>query len=155
MENQKRNPKIHMVHEVTITYKRPIYNENMKIKNSLDASNIFRKIIDEHRIDYKEIFCVMLLSRANQVLGVSEIGSGSIAGVVMNTIEIFQLAILSNASSIIICHNHPSGNLNPSHQDIEYTRKLKEATRLLDISLLDHVIVSSNGHYSFSDEGLL
>ncbi len=155
MKTEKKSPKIHMVHEVSIVYKRPLYDEQMKITKSSDAANIFRKIIDEHRIDYKEIFCVMLLSRANQVLGVSEIGSGSTAGVVMNSIELFQLAILSNASGIIICHNHPSGNLNPSEQDIEYTRKLKEAAKLLDISLLDHVIISSEGHYSFSDEGML
>lgn len=127
----------------------------MRITSSLDASNIFRKIIDEHRIDYKEIFCVMLLSRANQVLGVSEIGSGSNAGVVMNTAEIFQLALLANASAIVICHNHPSGKLIPSEQDIECTRKIREASKLLDLRLLDHIIIASEGHYSFSDEGLL
>ena len=117
---------------------------------------MFRKIIDEHRIDYKEIFCVMLLSRANQVLGISEIGSGSTAGVVMNTKEIFQLALLTNACACItLCHNHPSGKLIPSEQDKECTSKISEACKLLDIKLLDHIILTSEGHYSFSDEGML
>jgi len=155
MKTEKKSPRIHMVHEVAITYKRPLFNEKMRITSSLEASNIFRKIIDEHRIDYKEIFCVMLLSRANQVLGVSEIGSGSTAGVVMNTIEIFQLAILSNATGIIVCHNHPSGKLIPSEKDIESTRKIKQASKLLDINLLDHIIISSEGYFSFVDEGIL
>ena len=155
MKTEKKSPKINLVNEVSIIYKRTLYDEKMRITSSLDASNIFRKIIDENRIDYKEIFCVMLLSRANQVLGVSEIGSGSNAGVVMNTLELFQLAILCNASSIVLAHNHPSGNLVPSAQDIECTYKIKEASKLLDIKLLDHIIISSESHYSFSDEGLL
>jgi len=155
MKTEKKSPKLNVVNEVSIVYKRTLYDEKMRITSSLDASNIFRKIIDEHRIDYKEIFCVMLLSRANQVLGVSEIGSGSTAGVVVNNIEIFQLAILSNASGIILVHNHPSGKLIPSEQDIECTRKIKEACKLLDIKLVDHIILSSEGHYSFSDEGII
>lgn len=156
MKTEKKSPRIHMVHEVAITYKRPLFNEKMKVTSSLDASNIFRKLIDEHRIDYKEIFCVMLLSRANQVLGVSEIGSGSTAGVVMNTKEIFQLALLTNSCAcILVCHNHPSGKLIPSEQDIDSTKKISEACKLLDIKLLDHIIITSEGHYSFSDEGVL
>lgn len=155
MKTEKKSQKINLVNEVSIIYKRTLYDEKMRITSSLDASNIFRKIIDEHRIDYKEIFCVMLLSRANQVLGVSEIGSGSTAGVVMNTIEVFQLAILSNCSGIIICHNHPSGKLVASTPDILVTKRLKEGAKLLDISLLDHIIITSEGHYSFSDEGML
>mgnify|MGYP000619166385 FL=1 len=109
--------------------------------------------MDNNRIDYKEFFWVLLLTNANQVLGVSEISVGSTTGVSVNIKEIYQLALLSNASAVIVAHNHPSGKLTPSTADKNITEKLQKALKLLDIILLDHLILTSEGFVSFSDSG--
>ena len=98
---------------------------------------------------------VLCLNRANRVLGWAKINQGGLSGTVSDPKVIFQVALKSNACSLIIAHNHPSGNLRPSEADILLTRKLKEAGLMLDLPVLDHLIVSSEGFYSFADEGLL
>jgi DNA repair protein RadC len=118
-----------------------------------DASRIFRESIDLRKIDLKEFFWVMLLSHSNNVLGISEIGKGNASAVIVNIKEIFQLAIRGNASSVILCHNHPSGNLNPSQADIRLTKKIQEAGQLLEISILDHIIITTEGHTSLMEKG--
>lgn len=102
-----------------------------------------------------EQFKVVLLSRANKVLGIIQISSGGIAGTVADPKLIFASALKACASSIILAHNHPSGNLGPSQADIQLTRKIKAGGELLDISVLDHVILSSEGYFPFADEGLI
>ncbi len=102
-----------------------------------------------------EEFWLMLLSRANVVLEKIKISSGGVAGTVADARLIFKSAIQRLASGIILVHNHPSGNLKPSQQDISLTKKLKGAGELLDIAVLDHVIVADSGYYSFADEGML
>lgn len=139
--------------EVQIHYERPIFNTNRVVKCSEDSERILREFLDNKRIDYKEFFWVLLLTNANQVLGISEIGIGNTTGVAVNSKEIYQLALLSNASAIVVAHNHPSGKLTPSTADKNLTQKLKEAFKLLDITLLDHLILTSEGFVSFSDSG--
>lgn len=97
----------------------------------------------------------MFLNRANKVLGILEASSGGISGTVADPRLVFVAALKANASNIIISHNHPSGNLNPSKADEELTQKIKQAGQLLDIKLFDHIIVTSEGYYSFADEGLM
>lgn len=138
-------------HEVEIHYKRPIFNSNNKVASSEDSERFFRSFIDEKRIDYKEFFWVMLLTNANQIIGISEISVGNTTGVSVNVKEIYQLALLKNASAIIVAHNHPSGKLSPSESDKKLTKKLTGASQLLDITLLDHLILTSEGFVSFSD----
>lgn len=101
-----------------------------------------------------EEFWVILLNKANMILSRENISKGGVSGTVADTKIIFKKAIQNLASSIILCHNHPSGNLNPSQADINLTKKLKAAGELLDIYVLDHLIVSDNGYYSFADEGM-
>ena len=138
-------------HEVEIHYKRPIFNSDNKVASSEDSERFFRSFIDEKRIDYKEFFWVMLLTNANQIIGISEISVGNTTGVSVNVKEIYQLALLKNASAIIVAHNHPSGKLSPSESDKKLTKKLTDASKLLDITLLDHLILTSEGFVSFSD----
>lgn len=98
---------------------------------------------------------ILCLNRANKVLGWAKVSQGGLSGIVADPKVIFQIALKSNGSSLILCHNHPSLNLQPSEADIHLTRKLKEAGLMLDLPVLDHLIVSSEGFYSFADEGLL
>ncbi len=142
-------------HEVQIHYRRPIFDVPKKIASSEDADAILREFIDLGRIDHKEFFWLILLNNSNYVIGMSEIGAGNTTGVCVNFKEIFQLAILANAMGIIVAHNHPSGNLNASTSDIQITQKLRESTKLLDITLLDHLIITSEGFRSLSDDGKL
>lgn len=97
----------------------------------------------------------MLLNRANKVLGVFEVSTGSTTATVADPKIIFAAAIKANASGIIIAHNHPSGNLSPSQQDIDLTRKVKDGGKILEVQLLDHVIITTESYYSFADEGIL
>jgi len=106
-------------------------------------------------IDYCESFCIMLLNRANKVLGIRKISDGGIVGTVVDIRLIFSTALKGLATSIICLHNHPSGNLDPSDADISITRKIKEAGNILDIKLLDHLIVTSDSYYSMADHGQL
>lgn len=104
-------------------------------------------------IEFQEEFKVMLLNRRNQVLGVYLLSKGGSASTIVDPKLIFSVALKCNASSIIIAHNHPSGNLNPSDLDIKLTKKLKSAGKLLDINVLDHIIVTKDGYHSLFDEG--
>ena len=140
-------------HEVLIHYKRPVFDTQKTIRSSADAHNILREFIDINRIDHKEFFWVLLLSNANQVMAISEIGVGCSLGVTVNFKEICQLALLCHSSNILIAHNHPAGTLQPSLSDKQLTKKLKKALSLLDISLLDHLIITSEDYCSFVDSG--
>ncbi|MCK8479035.1 JAB domain-containing protein [Psychroserpens algicola] len=142
-------------HEIEICYKRPLFNKMTLIKSSEDADNVLREFVNLKRIDLKEFYWVMLLSQSNRVLGISEIGSGTITGVATNLKEVYQLVLMTNSSALIVCHNHPSGNLKPSQSDKEVTEKLQKLADLIDVTLLDHLIITSEGYFSFSDNHLM
>jgi DNA repair protein RadC len=95
----------------------------------------------------------MLLNRANKVLGIYELSTGGISGTVADIRLIFAASIKSNASSIVLAHNHPSSNTKPSDADLLLTHKIKEAGKLLDIKVIDHIIVAIESYYSFADQG--
>jgi DNA repair protein RadC len=102
-----------------------------------------------------EVFAVAYLNRGNRVNHFEIISQGGITGTIADPRVILKKALLEDAVSLILCHNHPSGNLQPSRADQELTQKLKEASNLLDILLFDHIIVSENGYFSFADSGML
>mgnify|MGYP004009183249 FL=1 len=107
------------------------------------------------QIERLEEFVILCLNRANKVLGFSKISSGGISGTVADPKVIFQVALKSNASSILLAHNHPSGNTNPSDNDIQLTKKLKKAGEFLELNVLDHLIITPDSYFSFADESLL
>lgn len=109
------------------------------------------------RLQYmkREVFAVVFLNRANKVMHHEIISEGGITGTVADPRVILKKALEHDAVNIILCHNHPSGSIKPSRQDEELTQKIKEAARYLDIKVMDHIIVSEEGYYSFADEGLL
>jgi len=125
------------------------------ISNSNDAYHIFVENWDWETITHIETMKLMLLNRANKVLGITDLSTGGTNGCIIDLKVIFQYAILANASFIILAHNHPSGNLKPSEADIAITKKVKDASKFLDITLLDHLIISPDERYfSLADEGL-
>lgn len=106
-------------------------------------------------IDHYESFKIMFLSRGNRVLGISNMFTGGITATVIDVRRIFQTALACNASAVILMHNHPSGTMVASDADLQITRKCKDAGQLLDISVLDHIIFTSENYLSMADEGLL
>jgi DNA repair protein RadC len=147
---------LYEVAEVELIYKSKVKASNRpKILSSKDAYNVLLKVWDENKIEFVEQFKVMFLNRANHVLGIYDVSTGGISGTVADPRVIFVAALKANACEIIISHNHPSGNLTPSRQDEELTQKIKHGGQLLEIKLMDHLIVTTEGYYSFANEGLL
>lgn len=119
------------------------------------AKDIFDLLKSELLDLSHEVFWIVLLNRANRVIGKHQVSQGGVAGTVADPKIIFKLALEGLASGIILAHNHPSGNLNASQADIDLTKKLKEAGKLLEIQVLDHVIIAGNNYMSFTDTGLM
>ena len=141
--------------EVMVSYKTK-QKLKVKISQSRDAYEVFFALYDKDTIEYQEQFYLLLLNRANLVLGWIKLSQGGTSGTFVDPKIIFTLALKTNASSIVLCHNHPSGNLKPSEQDITLTKNINNAGKIMDVKLLDHLIISSDDvYYSFADEGLL
>lgn len=135
-----------------MVYKRTQVKPKTKITTSASAYTVLKDLFPRETIEHHEQFIILLLDRANQVLGWSKISEGGINGTVVDVRIIFQIALAAHASSIILAHNHPSGNCKPSEQDKAITRKINKAGELLEIAVLDHLIlVSESEYYSFSD----
>lgn len=142
------------VGEVELTYKSTLKSQN-KIYSSEDTYKVLLPTYKEGTICYKEYFKVLFLNQANQVLGYTLISEGGITETSVDVRVILQAALLTNSVAIILAHNHPSGNLKPSRQDMEITKQVKDTARLMRISVTDHLILTDVGYYSFSDEGQL
>lgn len=126
--------------------------ERTKISSSRDVFEYIQGLFSESPY---ESFRVVLLNRANRILRAIDISEGGMTGTVADPKKIFKKALEANAASIILCHNHPSGNLTPSNPDNILTKKMKAAGELLDLPILDHIIVGDNNYYSYADEGML
>jgi DNA repair protein RadC len=123
-----------------------------QITSSTDVFDIFHPILSD--LPHEE-FWLLILNRANKLVEQVKISQGGVSGTVVDARIILKNAIDKLASSVALCHNHPSGNKNPSNEDITITRKLKTAFETVDIELIDHVIISGNSYYSFADEGII
>jgi DNA repair protein RadC len=126
--------------------------EREKLTSSREAVDLMQPILGELM---HEEFWIIFLNRANLVLGKKQISMGGMSGTIADPRMIFKAALDQKAVSIILCHNHPSGNNQPSSSDIQLTKNISEAGKLLEINVLDHIIVTQHGFYSFADEGLL
>lgn len=123
-----------------------------KISGSKDVFEFFQPVLAD--LPYEE-FWILLLNRSNKIIEKFKISQGGISGTVIDVRMILKNAIEKLASSIILCHNHPSGNLQPSEADKKITTKLKDAARIMDMQVLDHLIITDSSFYSFADEGIL
>ena len=126
--------------------------ENAQIKGSKDAANYIRPMIGDL---FHEEFWVIYTNRQNQILTTRKLSMGGMTGTVIDVRLVIKSALDLHATSMIFCHNHPSGNLQPSDADKKITRQLKDAGAMMEIPVMDHLIVTSMGYFSFADEGML
>lgn len=130
--------------------------EKFTIKGSKDAENVFRLIFNKGLIVWKEEVVMLCINRSNTVIGFYKVSSGGVTGTVIDPKIIFTIALNTPGTcSIILAHNHPSGNKQPSESDIRLTGKVKAAGDLLEINLLDHLIITDEEYLSFSDQGII
>jgi DNA repair protein RadC len=155
MEESMKPGLVNQIAEVELIYKSKVKaSERPKVTHSRDAYMIFRDNWDENKLEFVEEFKVMLLNRSHKVLGICSLTLGNVSGTIADPKLVFVTALKSNASYVIIAHNHPSSSLKPSRTDEELTRKMKEAGKFLDLPLLDHLIITDESYYSFADEGI-
>ena len=144
--------KQNQIAEISISYTPSRFNQ-AKILSTQDAYDVLKEFFAKGTIALQEQFVVMYLNSGQNVLGIYSASKGGITGTVADIRLILGVALKTASTAIIIAHNHPSGNLQPSLADQVLTKKLKDAAALLDVNLLDHLIVSDAGFYSFADEG--
>lgn len=145
----------YIVSEIQLKYKPQPLTET--INGAKDIHKLLvNRVYDKETIGYKETFKVLLLNNANKIIGYTTISEGGLTSTIVDVRMILQTALVSNATSIILTHNHPSGNPRPSIHDDNLTKKIKSACELMDIRLLDHIIVAPyHSFYSYCDEGRL
>ena len=142
------------VREISVYYS-PNYKRKIKLTSTGCAHNALRKMWDVNLMNIQEQFCVLFLNNANEVIGFRCLSTGTLTASLIDLKILFGLACKTLSSKIIIAHNHPSGNLTPSQGDIDVTKIIKLAGKTLDIKLMDHIILTENDYYSFSDNELI
>jgi DNA repair protein RadC len=151
-QNKMKLPEI----EINVKYKGTLKSELKQLKSSNDTYNILKLMYSENTFLWQEEMILICMNRANKVIGYYKVSRGGTTGTVADPKVIFTIALnCVGTCNIILSHNHPSGNLQPSGADREITNKIKEAGKMLDITLLDHLVTTDEGYYSFADEGLL
>ena len=128
---------------------------NCKITTSKDAADLFRKVWDVDTLPICESMIVIFLNRQNNTIGWFKVSQGGLSGTVVDVRLILATALNCLASGILMCHNHPSGNINPSEADISMTKKVKQSAEIMDIQVLDHIILTEDSYFSLADSGLI
>ena len=140
--------------EILTSYK----NKNqdaVKVSSSVEVYNFILNHWDDDTLDIQENVKILLLNSSNTILGVYDVSRGGINSTVIDLRLVLSVALKCLASSIILVHNHPSGNINPSEQDREFTKKIKSACKFLEIQLFDHIIITRYDYFSFADNGYI
>ena len=138
--------------EITLKYKAGNTKKTI-LTGSETTSNLLRSLYDSDTLEINENVIVLFLNRANKTLGWTKHSSGGACSCIMDVKLILTTALQCGAQAMILSHNHPSGNLKPSQQDLAITARINTACKALDLTLLDHVIITTEGYYSFADEG--
>lgn len=128
---------------------------NIKVTNSKDIADLLREVWDTDSLEIYETAMCIFLNRQNNTIGWFKISQGGLSGTIMDVRLILATALNCLASGIILAHNHPSGNLNPSEADISMTEKIKKSAEIMDITVLDHIILTEESYYSFADNGVI
>ena len=151
---EQNNHKENIIAEIEVSYRPHIKpSERFKITSPEDAYQILLNSWDKSKIELVEQFKIILLNRASRVLGICTLTTGTIAGTIVDAKQVFSVALKCNATEVMLSHNHPGGSLIPSNADKEITRKMRMAGQILEIKVLDHIIVTAEGFYSFAKEG--
>lgn len=147
---------VNCITEVELIYRNPLKPSLRPVVSTAKmAYELFMKTWDLDKIELQEQFKVMLLNRANKVLGIVTVSAGGTNATVVDKKLIFATALKANASKIILAHNHPSGGLKPSDSDLVMTDKVALAGKVVEISVEDHLIITRDSYYSFRDDGLI
>lgn len=156
METSKTLQNWNQVAEIQLIYKTKVKaSDRPYISSSKTVYQLALQFWNRDTIEFFEQFKILLLNQSSKVLGIYEVSSGGISGTVVDLRLIFASALKANAVSLIMIHNHPSGQVKPSEADKQITRKVREAGSILNITLLDHLIITPETYYSFVDEGAL
>ena len=142
------------VSEIQVSYT-PNLLVDMSVKNSKKSFELMLNEWEQETLQMQEEVKIILLNRSNKVLGIYSLAKGGLTSCIVDVRIILSIALKTLATGIILFHNHPSGNLKPSKADLDITKKLKNSCDLLDISLLDHLIITKDNYFSFADEGLI
>ncbi|GAA3615538.1 JAB domain-containing protein [Flavivirga amylovorans] len=155
--SKKKKSKKNKINEIKVSYKEYIKASHwQKISSSKSAGRLLYEDWNKDTIELHENFKVVLLNNSNKVKGIYELSQGGITGTLIDLRILFAVVLKTLSVAIILCHNHPSGNLKPSVQDKYITNKIKKAAKMFDVKVLDHIIMAPNGDYfSFSDNELL
>lgn len=140
--------------EIQVSYKPSLICSKI-INDSQSAFDMLAALFPPETICLQEQFVVLYLNRANRVIGSYQLSKGGITGTIADIRLILSVALKTLATGLILAHNHPTGNLKPSEADRQITERVKQAGKLMDIDLLDHIILSNEGYYSFADDGKL
>jgi len=147
------------VFRISLVRDRHIKFEQKQITDSQQAHLILKRLIEVEGNPDREQFCIALLNAKNQIIGLNIVSTGGLSSAPVDIANILKPAILANAAAMILCHNHPSGDISPSSQDINITKKIVKAAKIMGISVLEHLVISmymyDNSYYSFADNGLI
>lgn len=155
MRAKTKNSGLTNIPKIKLGYSIQTSGEQMKINSSQDAFTLITQHWNHDTIELFEEFKVLYLNRCNIPIGLRELSKGSSTGTVVDVKQIITIALLCSAQSMILFHNHPSTNLSPSTQDEKLTKKIHEACKYFDLKLLDHLIITKQNYYSFTDEGMI
>lgn len=144
------------VAEVELVYRnRTRPEDRIRVVQSKTANDVLREHWDDNKLELVEQFKILLLDRSSRCLGVSDIATGGVHHCLIDAKLVFATALKARASQLILAHNHPSGNLQPSQNDIDLTKTLSNGAKLLDMKVIEHLILTRQGYYSFADNGLI
>jgi DNA repair protein RadC len=142
--------------ELGLTYKSKVKAcDREQVKSSREAYELLKSVYDADSVEHVESAVILLLNRSLHVLGWVKISTGGITSAIVDVRVIFQYALKANATAVILSHNHPSGNIQPSQEDKSLTKRLVEAGKLLEIQMFDHIIYTPDDYFSFGDEGMI
>ena len=142
--------------KISLSFDKKVKKSELRtITDAQSCVDVLREVFNKDTFDWTEEVVMLCLNRANKVVGFYKVSSGGLSSCILDPRVIFTIALNCGATSIILSHNHPSGNTTPSVQDKDITKKVKEAGKLLDIGLLDHIILTDDNYYSFMEEGIL
>lgn len=152
--NMKKKIELPQV-KISVKVKRPLNYTPYLITSSIELADLVRQLFDEDTFDFTEEMILLCFNRRIELLHYSVISKGGMSGTVCDPKVVMMIALQNAADSIVLAHNHPSGNLKPSSADLSLTQKIKDACSLLDIRFIDHIILTYDGFYSMADEGKL
>ncbi|MBF0378779.1 MAG: hypothetical protein HQK72_15050 [Desulfamplus sp.] len=145
------------IFRVTLIRDSHLQFEQKQITTSQQAQGILKRLIETQGNPDREQFCIIMLNSKNQITGLNIVSTGDLSSATVHPREVLKPAVLSNAASLILCHNHPSGNVDPSSEDIAVTKRIIKAAKIMGITVHEHLIISmyDDGYYSFADHGII